>query len=126
MKVRSASLTNVIERTLFLAGEALGAEGRPRQLGPGRAGGGAPGQQAAPRATITAPEPEEPVIGQGGAGGTCRRSTERAGWTQLHPSGPPGRLSQPESHPRARSYRTRVELQKRERIAGGEPVTDEP
>lgn len=88
MKVSSASLTNVTERTLSLAGEALGAGGRPRQLGPGRAGGGAPGQQAAPHATITAPKPEEPVIGQGGTGGTCR-STERAGWTQLHPSGPP-------------------------------------
>lgn len=102
----------MIERTLFLAGEALGAGGRPRQLGTGRAGGGAPGQQAAPHATITAPKPEEPVIGQGGTGGTCR-STERAGWTRLHPSGPPGHLSRPDSHPRARSYRTRVELQKR-------------
>ena len=83
MKIRSANLTDIMKHTLLLPGQAVGVEGRLRQPGPCRARGRAPGQQAAPCAAVTAPEPEKPVVRQGGAGGTCRGNTERLGWTIL-------------------------------------------
>lgn len=71
----SAHLTNMIKRTLFLAGEAACENERVGHRGLGGAGGRAPGRQASPRAPGVAPEPQEPVVGQGGAGGACGGST---------------------------------------------------
>lgn len=114
MKIRSANLTDMMEHTLLLPGQAVGAEGRLGQPGPRRARGRAPGQQAAPCTAVTAPEPEEPVVRQGGAGGTCRGNTELVGLTILRgpqntshcqiPIPAPG-TTEPE-----RSYRNESEL----------------
>lgn len=79
MKIKSANLTNVIKHTLFLPGEAVCENGRVGHLGPGGAGGRAPRHQASPHAAIIAPEPQEPVIRQGRASGTCGGSRQRHG-----------------------------------------------
>lgn len=66
-------------------------------MGQGRAGDRAPGQQAAPRAAIIAPKPEEPVVRQGGAGGTCRGARRgQAGPGSLPPGPQDARLPPPE------------------------------
>lgn len=114
MKIRSANLTDMMEHTLLLPGQAVGAEGRLGQPGPRRARGRAPGQQAAPCTAVTAPEPEEPVVRQGRAGGTCRGNTEQVGWTIL--PGPQNTshhqipIPEPRTTETERSYRNESEL----------------
>ena len=105
MKIKSANITNMIKHTLFLTGGAVCDNGGVGHLGPGGARGRVPGQWAAPRAAVAAPEPQEPVIRQGGAGGTCGGSTESNGWTHsVLPESPRG-FSPPDSHPKAWNYR---------------------